>query len=191
MTMATVETTTVVAISNTEINVITADQEAVNVVTVAEQGMPGIGVPTGGTTGQVLKKKTNENFDTEWGVGGGGSGSTLEQIDTLGETLSAYRIVYSSLDGSIYAASNNDLMTAQSVHGITTQAGNSGEDVSVTTEGVVTNSGWAWSGNQNLYLGVAGVVTDTPPTSGFILRVGYATGAQSMYVDIGTIIVLN
>ena len=37
-----------------------------------EQGVPGqdgengVGVPTGGTTGQVLKKKSNTDFDTEW-----------------------------------------------------------------------------------------------------------------------------
>jgi|GEM_PF-2214110 len=31
-----------------------------------EQGDTGIGVPTGGTTGQVLTKKTNADYDTEW-----------------------------------------------------------------------------------------------------------------------------
>lgn len=31
-----------------------------------EQGNPGQGVPSGGTTGQVLKKASNTNYDTEW-----------------------------------------------------------------------------------------------------------------------------
>lgn len=31
-----------------------------------------IGIPSGGTTGQVLKKKTGTNYDVEWGTGGGG-----------------------------------------------------------------------------------------------------------------------
>lgn len=30
------------------------------------QGDPGVGVPTGGTTGQVLAKDTNADYDTEW-----------------------------------------------------------------------------------------------------------------------------
>ena len=30
------------------------------------QGIPGEGVPTGGLTGQVLVKQSNENYDTEW-----------------------------------------------------------------------------------------------------------------------------
>lgn len=37
------------------------------------QGPAGIGVPAGGTTGQVLKKKSNSDFDTEWGAGSSGS----------------------------------------------------------------------------------------------------------------------
>lgn len=37
------------------------------------QGDPGVGVPTGGTTGQVLAKNSNTNYDTEW-VDNTGSG---------------------------------------------------------------------------------------------------------------------
>lgn len=29
-------------------------------------GDPGVGVPTGGTTGQVLSKSSNTNYDTQW-----------------------------------------------------------------------------------------------------------------------------
>ena len=36
-------------------------------------GAAGQGVPTGGTTGQVLRKASGTNYDTEWGTGGGGS----------------------------------------------------------------------------------------------------------------------
>lgn len=38
------------------------------------QGDPGEGVPTGGTTGQVLAKASNTNYDTEWVDQSGGSG---------------------------------------------------------------------------------------------------------------------
>ena len=38
-----------------------------------EKGDPGIGIPVGGTTGQVLKKKSNTDYDTEWADGTGGS----------------------------------------------------------------------------------------------------------------------
>lgn len=34
--------------------------------TAGTSGTNGAGVPTGGTTGQILRKKTNTNYDTEW-----------------------------------------------------------------------------------------------------------------------------
>ena len=42
------------------------------------KGADGQGVPTGGTTGQVLKKKSNTNYDTEWG--------SVEALPTGGTT---------------------------------------------------------------------------------------------------------
>lgn len=42
----------------------------------------GIGLPSGGTTGQVLKKKSNTDYDVEWGEGGGG-GTTIVQKPTV------------------------------------------------------------------------------------------------------------
>lgn len=44
-------------------------------------GTSGVGVPVGGTTGQVLKKKSDNDYDTEWGTGGGGGASTLAELD--------------------------------------------------------------------------------------------------------------
>ena len=38
-------------------------------------GAPGQGVAAGGTTGQVLAKKSNANYDTEWVAAGAGSGT--------------------------------------------------------------------------------------------------------------------
>lgn len=43
-----------------------------------KDGTNGIGVPTGGNAGQILSKKTNSDFDTEWiDVSGGSGGSVL------------------------------------------------------------------------------------------------------------------
>ena len=46
------------------------------------KGDSGEGVPSGGTTGQVLKKKSNTDYDTEWvNESGGGSGGTSDYTD--------------------------------------------------------------------------------------------------------------
>ena len=44
--------------------------------TIPLKGADGVGVPEGGTTGQVLSKASNDNFDTEWADSdGGGNGN--------------------------------------------------------------------------------------------------------------------
>lgn len=49
---------------------------------VGPKGDVGEGVPSGGTTGQVLKKKSNNDYDTEWvNESGGGSGGTSDYTD--------------------------------------------------------------------------------------------------------------
>lgn len=43
-------------------------------------GSPGVGVPVGGTTGQLLAKATATDYDTEWvdaPTGGGGGGTII------------------------------------------------------------------------------------------------------------------
>jgi len=55
-----------------------------------EQGDPGVGVPSGGTTGQVLKKASNGSYDTVWASaasGGGRSGDVLVPFASTGAGL--------------------------------------------------------------------------------------------------------
>lgn len=47
------------------------------------QGEPGVGVAEGGSTGQVLIKKSDDDYDTEWGSAGGG----LSQAQILARQL--------------------------------------------------------------------------------------------------------
>lgn len=60
------------------------------------QGPAGVGVPAGGTTGQVLKKKSGTDYDTEWAneEGGGGSGSTVSvtQIQSTGTKIATITV---------------------------------------------------------------------------------------------------
>lgn len=54
----------------------------VQVNQVGRRGQPGIGVPTGGDTGQVLAKASGTDYDTEWvEQSGGGAGITIDGFD--------------------------------------------------------------------------------------------------------------
>ncbi|WP_375561491.1 hypothetical protein ACE193_02735 [Bernardetia sp. OM2101] len=71
-------------------------------------GVAGQGVPTGGTTGQVLTKVDGTNYNTQWATaaGGGASGLTLKDANNtvLGEVLlvSPSQITVLSSTGYIY-----------------------------------------------------------------------------------------
>lgn len=43
-------------------------------------GAPGAGVPTGGTTGQILSKKSNANYDTQWLDAAAGGATSWEAL---------------------------------------------------------------------------------------------------------------
>jgi len=49
--------------------------EVVKIAVPGPQGATGAGVPTGGSTGQVLRKASGSDYDTEWAAAGSGSGS--------------------------------------------------------------------------------------------------------------------
>ena len=50
------------------------------------KGDEGVGVPAGGTTGQILKKKSSNDYDTEWGDGSSGD----EKITSSSSTDNQY-----------------------------------------------------------------------------------------------------
>lgn len=54
------------------------------------EGLPGVGVPVGGTTGQVLKKTSGVNYATEWSDESGG-GSVTEYSQSINNNQSTWQ----------------------------------------------------------------------------------------------------
>jgi hypothetical protein len=54
----------------------------ITVSQIGEQGANGVGVPVGGTTGQILKKNSNTNYDTGWANESGAVGVNTYIQDT-------------------------------------------------------------------------------------------------------------
>ena len=115
--------------------------------------------------------------------------SSQATVATAGETLSALRIVYVNRStGKVRYADKDTAVHSHSVIGLTTEAVNLDEQVDIQTLGVVTDNSWSWnmSGDTSLYLGTNGALTQTPPTSGFSMKVGFAMSATKIYVRIET-----
>jgi hypothetical protein len=97
------------------IEVLTTATNTVEVEAAGPQGIPGVGVPTGGSALQVLRKASGTDYDTEWSSSGGGS-VDLSSPDPIGDvtpntgaftTLSATGTatlphIHGSLAGNLY-----------------------------------------------------------------------------------------
>lgn len=86
------------------------------------QGAPGVGVPSGGLTGQILVKASNTNYDTQWitdpaanaitGLSGDviatGPGTAVANLSPTGVSAGSYLIANVTVDnkGRITAASD-------------------------------------------------------------------------------------
>lgn len=78
-------------------------------VTNGQDGDDGVGVPTGGTTGQILVKKSNSDYDTEWqnNSGGGLTPEQEEKIDSI--DLEGDGTKYLADDGTYKSVSGADV----------------------------------------------------------------------------------
>ena len=76
-------------------------------------GAPGVGVPVGGTAGQVLSKIDATNYNTQWVTGsGGGQAWVVDQIPV--ETPNGARTLFTTgtyIAGSIRVMLNGQVLT--------------------------------------------------------------------------------
>jgi hypothetical protein len=93
------------------------------------QGAAGQGIAAGGTTGQVLKKKSGTDYDTEWGAAASGSG-TVTSIALAGTGL--------SITGSPVTTSGT--ITANVAYGTTAGTSTEGNDGRIAGIGTGTGS---------------------------------------------------
>lgn len=104
-------------------------------------------------------------------------------IGVANVSLGGHRVVV-VFDSSIDYADKDNPSHTQIVSGITTSAVNIGEDVLVTISGDVEEVSWTWELNKPIFLGNNGLMTQTVPSTGFLLQIGYPVSATKMIVDI-------
>jgi hypothetical protein len=92
--------------------------EVVKISSQGPQGPAGQGVPTGGSTGQVLRKKSGTNYDTEWATGGGGSVdlSSPDPIGNVTPNTGAFTTL-TAVTGNFTTISASGTATLSHIHG--------------------------------------------------------------------------
>lgn len=74
--------------------------------------VPGSGLPPGGTTGQVLTKKSDADGDVVWASGGGGSPVVIDTtLSTTSRNPVENRVITAALNGKASQASVDTLTT--------------------------------------------------------------------------------
>ena len=138
--------------------VVVAEEEVTTVV-IAEgaQGLPGPPGPPGGGGDQYVTR-------------------------TAGQTISANRVLYDRA-GLVYPLGQADGENIFAILGLAVSAGQTGAQISVQRSGTVTDSGWSWAFGR-VYLGANGQLTQTPPSSGFSVLIGFAATATSINLSI-------
>jgi hypothetical protein len=109
---------------------------------------------------------------------------------TAGEILGGNRVVRIADDGTIYYASCAEITHRSRIVGITRGALALAASGDVQTYGLMIEPGWTWTIGSPIYLTTNGNLTQTPPSSVFLIEVGYPMSATSMFIRIGDAVVL-
>jgi len=109
---------------------------------------------------------------------------------TAGAPLSGHRAVVMQDDGTINYADNTNPSHAFRVIGITTGAIASDVAGDVRIFGRITEPSWSWAIGDPVYLSTAGMLTQTPPAAGFLLKIGCPEASDTLLVKIGEPIIL-
>ena len=87
-------------------------------------------------------------------------------------------------DNKLYYADQSNPAHFNRVLGITTGAAARDSPASVRVGGIMTEPTWNWDLDKFIYLGANGLLTQTPPATGFLLEMGWPINPTSMMVDI-------
>lgn len=103
---------------------------------------------------------------------------------TAGESIAVGRIVYVGADERLYLLDKDDVAHAGAVIGMANNTAAEGGSIDVLQLGKKTGFAGLTPG-QRYWLGAAGGMTPTPPTSGILLPLGVALTSAEFAVDIG------
>lgn len=139
--------------------IVTVATSEIHVVTMGQQGPQGPVGPIGPTGGSALSVYA-------------------------GEALGGNRIVVLDGAGQAYYATNADPTHFHRVLGMTLNSGAMGEPVSVIRNGEVIEPSWNWTLYIPVFLGTNGLLTQTQPSTGFSLIVGFPVTTTKLFVSI-------
>ena len=124
---------------------------------------------------------------TVWAPPSGGGGGSFSGVVSLtvnaGETIGGHRVVMIDGSDAVYF-DPTDTNNAGKMLGVSTAAASIGNDVDITTEGPVVNSGWGLTPGAVYFAIASGLLSTTPVTTGICQRIGVALDANTLNVHL-------
>lgn len=115
--------------------------------------------------------------------GNQGIAGTQFERNTSG-SMSALRVVWEGSDGIVHALDKDDGDHVGLIAGLTITATGTAGSVVVQRAGPVDDDAWSWVTSGLIWLGDSGIPTQTPPTTGYDVQIGYAVSPTRIYLDI-------
>lgn len=111
------------------------------------------------------------------------SAKTLILEKEASENISALKLVY--LDSSLSCSlADNSISGKVNSCGISINAGILGDTIKILSFGILEDASFLFGVNEPLYLDINGGLTNVPPTTGYLTKIGYGLGAGSIYIKI-------
>lgn len=98
--------------------------------------------------------------------------------------MSALRVVWEDADGLVHTLDKDDGDHVGLIAGLTITATGVAGSVTVQRAGPVDDDAWSWATSGPIWLGDSGMPTQTPPTAGYDVQIGYAVSPTRIYLDI-------
>lgn len=125
-------------------------------------------------------------------IGGGAGGGSNDHIDLsidAAQDILAYKIITVNTSGDAVYASSDNLDHVNRILGIAKGSVQTGHKVHIRNKGLLSNSGWSWTPNQILYLGLNGDITANPNIGLFSNSIGFAVTNNIILVNISRSII--
>lgn len=142
------------------------------------RSVPGIGVPSGGTTGQILKKSSGADYAFTW-ADEGAAIATWE----AGQNLFSGRVVVID-GGKAYLFDPNNVNHLGRAYGVTISSASTGANVSVRTSGEVYDVDFVFTADTQLWVWANGEIKNTVGVYPVIQKAGVAVGDKKIIIDL-------
>jgi hypothetical protein len=119
-----------------------------------------------------------------------GAEGTQYLSKVAGEALSGHRMVVLNSAGKAVYADNTTMTHVSKVLGMTVGSAVLDAAIDILRWGELEEPSWSWTLDLPIFLSTSGLLTQTPPTTGFSQIIGFPVSATKAYISLREPIIL-